>query len=107
MSDTERTLAHDKLVETLGQMLGGTVSFIEGSRIVSSRAKAAGYDTLSEPWVAFVAIDSETDAVPVGKVRDLWQPEAVAKQADEWAKAEAWAKQYGEAACLEVLKLLG
>ena len=107
MSDTKRAFARGKLVEALDKMLGGQLSFIEGSRIVSQLADAAGFERLSEPFVRFVAIDSETDAVPVGRVRDQWQPEAVAKQADDWAKSEAWAKECGEPACRDALTLLG
>lgn len=107
MSDTERLLARDRLVETLGLMIAGTLSFIEGSRIVNRLADTAGFDRLSKPFVAFVAIVSETDAVPVGSVRDLWHPKAVAKHDDDWAKAEVWAKQHGEPACREALTLLG
>jgi hypothetical protein len=106
MSDTERLLARDKLGEALSQMMGGNLSFIEGSRIVNGLTEAAGYDRLSEPFVAFVAIDSETDAVPIGKVRDLWHPDAVAKHTDEWCQSEAWAKQVGEPACREALALM-
>jgi hypothetical protein len=94
------------LVEALEQMMAGQLSFIEGSRIVSSLTEAAGYDRLSKPFVAFVAIDSETDAVPIGRVRDLWHPDAVAKHAEAWSQSEAWAKQFGETACREALALV-
>jgi hypothetical protein len=106
MTETEPLLAREKLIETLEQMMGGKLSFIDGTRIVRRLIETAGYDPLSEPFVAFVAIDSETDAVPTGKVRDLWQPDAVAKHAKEWSQSEAWAKQAGEPACREALELL-
>jgi len=106
MSDTERVLARAKLVRALRQMLDRELSFIEGSRIVSGLVEKAGYDPLSEPFVRFVAIDSETDAIPVGKVRDLWHQDAVAKHAKGWTESEAWARQLGEHACREGLNLL-
>ena len=106
MTDTERFLAREKLIETLEAMMGGKLSFIEGSRIVSRLIETAGYDRLSDPLVTFVAIDSETDAVPMGQVRDLWHPDAVAKHEKKWSQSEAWAKQVGEPACPEALKLL-
>ncbi|HET6942885.1 MAG TPA: hypothetical protein VFH89_12055 [Sphingomicrobium sp.] len=67
MSDTERIVARERLVETLKRMAGGELSFIEGSRIASRLTDTAGFDRLSEPFVVFVAIDSETDAVPWGR----------------------------------------
>ena len=106
MSETERLLARDKLARTLEQMLDGKLSYIEGSRALNSISKAAGYDWLSEPFVTFVAIASETDAVPMGKVRDLWHPDAIAKHAGKWNQSEEWAKQVGEPACREALALV-
>jgi hypothetical protein len=40
-------------------------------------------------------------------VRKLWHPEAVIKHADQWARAESWAMQYGKAACSEALEIMG
>lgn len=88
-------------------MLGGRISFIEGSRIVNDLATAAGFDRYEDPFVRFVAIASETDAVPIGDVRELWHPEAVIKHAEEWARAESWAMEYGKAACSEALAIIG
>jgi hypothetical protein len=101
-----RELARAKIEETLNLMLTGQVSYIEGARIVNGWSHEAGFDRLSEPFVTFVAIDSETDAVPIGKVRDLWAADAVAKHLAEWESAEAWAQQCGEPACHKVLALL-
>jgi hypothetical protein len=106
MSHTERLLAREKLIETLEQMLVGELSFIEGSRVVTGLTDKAGYDRLVEPFVKFVAIDSETDAIPVGEVRELWQPDAIAKHTDDWNRSEAWARQVGQSACEEALALL-
>ena len=87
--------------------MDGSISFIEGSRIVNDLATAAGFDRYEEPFVRFVAIASETDAVPIGDVRKLWHPEAVIKHAEEWARAESRAMQYGKAACSEALAIMG
>jgi hypothetical protein len=106
MSDTERLLARAKLAETLEGMIEGRLSFIEGSRIAAGLASRAGYEQSSEPFVTFVAIESETDAIPLGEVRELWHPHAIAKHAREWQQAETWAKQVGEAACRDALVLL-
>jgi hypothetical protein len=88
-------------------MLAGQLSYIEGARIVNGWSHDAGIDRLSVPFVTFVAIDSETDAIPLGEVRDLWASDAVAKHSAEWERSEAWAKQHGELACREALALLG
>ena len=104
MADTE--IARTKITETLNLMLAGRLSYIEGARTVNGWSNKSGYDTLSGPFVTFVAIDSETDAVPIGEVRERWAPDAVAKHIAEWEQSETWAKQYGEPACHEALALL-
>ena len=107
MNNTEHLRAGIKLAETLELMLHGKLSFIEGSRTVIRLVETAGFDSLSEPFVTFNLIDSETDAVPIGKVRDLWDEDAVVRHALDWERSEAYAKLYGEPACHEALLLLG
>jgi len=107
MSRSQNSLAREKLRGALKGMLDGSVSFIEGSRIVSDFLTAAGFDRYEEPFVRFVAIASETDGVPIGDIRKLWHPEAVIKHTEEWARAESWAMEYGEAACSEALAIIG
>ncbi len=57
-------------------MLSGDCSYIEGVRAIFGLLKDAHIDQFDEPFVTFVAIHSETDAVPVGKFREQWHPEA-------------------------------
>jgi hypothetical protein len=104
MNDVER--ARSKIAEALESALGGKVSFIDAARTVAPLVESAGFDRLAEPFVTFVAIDSETDDLPVARVRELWQPDSVAKQLPDWDRAEAWAKQIGETACRDALALL-
>lgn len=59
----------------------------------------ARIDQFAEPFVTFVAIDSETDAVPVGRFRELWHRDAKIKFEAEWSEAENYAKSVGEPAC--------
>ncbi|HET9229281.1 MAG TPA: hypothetical protein VFR31_21560, partial [Thermoanaerobaculia bacterium] len=56
-----------------------------------------------EDVIAFVAIDSETDALPVGAERRNWAPEALERYAPKIAAAEEWARAYGEAAAQRIL----
>ena len=104
MNDAERARA--KIAHALENALDGQISFIEAAREVNRLVEAAGFDRLSEPFVTFVAIDSETDAIPLGNVRGLWHPDAVAKHRPDWDRAEAWAKHIGEQACREAIVLV-
>ena len=63
-------------------------------------------DNLEEPFVHFTAIESETDTVPIGDVRERWHREAKIKLAAEWDSAELWAKSIGEPTCRAVIAWL-
>ena len=95
--------SREAIVETAQSMLDGRTGYIEGSRQICGLLDAARLERLEPPFVMFVAIDSETDHVPVGKVRDRWHPDAKMKFAQEWADAEQYAKSHGEVACRQTI----
>ncbi len=80
-------------------MLSGECSYIEGVRTICGLFQKARIDQFDEPFVTFVAIDSETDAVPIGRFREQWHPDAKIKFEAEWSKAESYARSVGEPAC--------
>jgi hypothetical protein len=84
---------------TAQAMLSGDCSYIEGVRAMRGLFESGHVDQFEEPFVAFVAIDSETDAVPVGRFREQWHPDAQMRFAEAWGEAEAYARALGEPAC--------
>lgn len=95
--------ARDLIANTARKMLDGTCSYIEGTRLIWGLLSDAKLDSFEEPFVAFVAIGSQTEAVPIGAVRARWNPDAQIKLAEEWANAEAYAKRECEPACRDVI----
>ena len=87
-------------------MLDGECSYIEGSRRILRKLEGARIDGQLEPFVTFIAIDSETDAIPVGTQLEHWADAAITRFRADWDAAEAWAKDYGEAACRETIAWL-
>lgn len=85
------------------RMLDGECSYVEGSRIILSCLHGARIDNLQEPFVRFVAIDSETDYVKVGAQREGWTVASLEQLDREWAKSEQWARNFGEEACREAI----
>ena len=84
-------------------MLNGKFSFIMGPRKLVSlreRAKLAQFDP---DIVPFVAIDSETDALPVGEVRKFWSTGALAKSESKAEAAERWARDVGAKPCQNLI----
>jgi hypothetical protein len=98
--------ARRRMAELLRSMLNGDLSFIEGSRDLWRLAKYANLPEDDEDVTAFLAIDSETDALPVGRDRQHWAPEALERKAPEIAAAESWARSFGETAARRLLERL-
>jgi hypothetical protein len=97
----------EKIGATARAMLSGECSYIEGARVICGLFHRARIDQFTEPFIRFVAIDSQTDAVPIGKYRDQWHPEAQIKFETEWNEAENYARSVGEPACRETIAWLG
>jgi hypothetical protein len=69
-----RTLAH--------RIISGEVGVIEGSREMLKFQQWL-HDWEDEDFRIFVGVDSESHHLPVGRVRDHWQPEALKKKDEE------------------------
>ena len=95
--------ARERIGTTAREMLADDCSYIEGSRQIVALLHRARIDQFTQPFVVFVAIDSETDAVPIGELREGWHPEAKIKLQPEWDEAENYAKTYGQSACREAI----
>ncbi len=48
-------------------------------------------------------LDSETDDLPLGPVRELWDKSALVKLQPQIDEAEAWAKKYAEPVCAKLV----
>jgi len=64
------------LVRTLEELTASRLSVIEASRQISA-ARFALRQEQNPLFLPFVGIDSETDAFPIGAVRDLWASDAL------------------------------
>jgi hypothetical protein len=65
-----------------------------------------GLDYFDPDVVRFVAIDSETDALPFGDVRKLWAPAALEKLQPEIDRKEQWAREIGTPHCRSLIQRL-
>jgi len=64
--------------------LDGEIDIIEGCRLLvklASRLEVSESDALK----TIIAIESETEALPLGEFRSLWNPESLAKKDAEFA----------------------
>jgi hypothetical protein len=108
-------LSHDEYVnakrrqvaDTAQAMLNGELSFLVGSRrLVALRHEVDAGDRDS-CFRTFIAIDSETDALPLGEVRKHWSAAALASLETEIQSAEAWAASVGREECSLLIARFG
>lgn len=66
------------------------------------------HDVSHDPdFVIFVAIDSETDHLPLGRVRELWSPDVLMEKDRELAAYELRVKKEALAACQVLITRFG
>jgi len=85
-------------------ILEGRTSMIEGVRHLTVLASRLAEVVWHDPVLGtFAAVDSETDCLPVGPVRELWNSEALREQDVEIAQAELFYRAKVENACRDLL----
>jgi hypothetical protein len=103
-NESEILSARRAIFEAAQDMLAGELSYIEGARNIRSAIAAARLDEQDADLLPFVGIISETDALPFGKMRAHWQAAALAALQPEIARKEAWARQFGEPYCRNLIE---
>lgn len=96
-----------KIVSTAQAMLDGQLSFLIGSRRLAALRHETDMAADDADFTVFVAIDSETDALPLGAVREHWDQDALARLEHEIEEAEHWASTAGADACRSLIAKFG
>jgi Protein of unknown function (DUF2489) len=92
-------------VETARAVLDGRVGVIEGARKLSTLAPELVADWKVDPdFLVLAALDSETDDLPVGDQRKLWDKKALAERDPTISRIEADARPNVEVACRNILR---
>lgn len=103
-----RASVENQLKQVSDQLLKGAIGVIAASRFMRrfQHEVATAWPQLGDILLTFVAIDSETDALPIGALRETWHPSTAAAEDQRIAEAE---ERFGAAAndaSRHVLKLL-
>ncbi len=78
-----------KVVAIAQDLLAGRIGVLEAARQIDAlRGDRVGLDELDPDFVTFLAIDSETDDLPVGESRRDWAADALAEKDIEIARCE-------------------
>jgi hypothetical protein len=98
--DASRIMAaRHAILEAAQEMLTGELSYIEGARKIKQAWFSSRLDESDPDFLAFVGIDSETDALPFGEMRAHWQAAALKALQPELDRMEDWARNFGEPHC--------
>ena len=94
----------ERLLAEVEAFLAGQVGPIETARsLISFRLKDRDLD---KALATFELVESETDTLPLGEVRKLWNVEALKRKDLEIADAEFWCREMVSEACRELVKIL-
>lgn len=97
-------IARQQAAEISRQVLAGQLDYILGARQLVALRYSVEVPENDPDFLAFVAIDSETDALPFGSVRAQWDPSALARLEPELARARNWAREFGETAFRSIVE---
>lgn len=89
------------------RLLDGKQSYISGSRDIAEIGQASSVLQDDPDFVVFVAIESETEMVPVGEALENWSVKAIERTRQEWDGAETWAKHSGIHAAENLVRRFG
>jgi hypothetical protein len=98
-NESEILNARRAMIEAAQAMLAGRLSYIEGTRKILAAGCLARLDEWDPDLLPFEGINSETDALPFGEMRDHWQAAALEALQPEIDRMEGWARQHGEPHC--------
>jgi hypothetical protein len=94
-NESEILKARQAIFDTAQDMLAGRLSYIEGARKIVAAWWRSKLDEGDADFLPFVGIDSETEALPIGKIRAHWQPAALEALQPEIDRMETWARECG------------
>ena len=92
-----------KIVAAAQSILSGEIGIIAGARRLSGLGDKVGSDR-DPDFTFFVALDSESDHLPIGEVRQRWNPEALRAKDAEVAKFEAFYREKAFEICRRLIQ---
>jgi hypothetical protein len=105
-NETEILAARGAILQAAQEMLAERLSYIEGARRIFTAWRASKFDEWDPDFLPFVGIVSETDGLPFGEIRTLWNAAALESLQPEIDRSEAWARNFGEPFCRNLVKRL-
>tara|TARA_R110002096_G_scaffold24886_1_gene78368 strand:+ start:364 stop:711 length:348 start_codon:yes stop_codon:yes gene_type:complete len=102
----ERELALiEECLATCRKVISGGMGIVEASRILSSAGHLLGLESDST-FLAITGVDSESDHFPIGRVRNEWAVEALAREDALRDAFEASVRGYFLKDCEKIIRML-
>jgi hypothetical protein len=101
----QREIPEAQILSLAKQFLAGELGVIAVSRKLSPLRHEVEAE-LAEVLVVFTGIDSESDALPIGDVRQYWSPDALASKDHEILEVDNFYRQSATEAATRLLELL-
>ena len=103
INEEHRQFISRKIVAVARSILSGEIGIIVGARRLSGLGDKVGADR-DPDFIFFVAIDSESDHLPIGEVRQRWNPDALRVKDAEVAEIEAFHRQEAFEICRRLIQ---
>ena len=104
MSSTKRESSRIAALEAADAVVGGRLGIIEGCRRLQALVLDLVPDSrVDDDCVVFIAVDSETDDLPIGSARQYWDPAALCREDEKIERAEAMYRDEVVSACRNVI----
>jgi hypothetical protein len=108
MQKEDEAVHRIKLMELAQAMHDGNLPFLEGAvQVLVVKAQLSNVAARDPDFDIFVAIQSETDHLPLQAQRSLWDLEALVRLQPELDDAEDWAKSFAPSACEKLIARFG
>jgi hypothetical protein len=102
-NEEHRQFLSRKIVATAQRVLSGELGIIAGARQLSGLGSDVGADR-DPDFTFFVGLDSETDHLPIGEVRQSWNSEALQQKDAEVREIEASYREQAFESCRSLIR---
>ncbi len=104
MNDQGQIAAKKRIGEITSNMLDGSMNYLEGALELLSLREEVGVYENDPDFVAFVAVSSEIDSLPIEGHPKHWSKDVVARHELEIQESITWAKEVSLENCKSLAK---
>jgi len=95
-----------EMAKVARQILDGKIGIVIAAREIN-RLRLSSQTERDKDVLVFVGIDSETDHLPLGEIRKLWNAEVLKKKDEELKNYEVKVEERAFAACKNLISKYG